>query len=145
VKYNFSNKIQDIWLLIFKPLQLKSNIANIRKVGFGIFMLIYFLSLFNNILFVHSHWYEGNLVALHAHPYSLNFDQESKKKKDSHSNEEYELYDLIYNTPILELDFFTFELSPFYNESTTTFTVVLTSYESKNKPFHDVRGPPVLV
>jgi hypothetical protein len=108
-------------------------------------MLIYFLSLFNNILFVHSHWYEGHLVALHAHPYSLTFDQESKKKKDSHSNEEYELYDLIYNTPILGLEFFDFEIRPFSNELNTTFSIVLTSYESKNLPFHDVRGPPVLV
>ena len=123
---------------------MKSNISNIRKVGFGIFMLIYFLSLFNNILFVHSHWYEGNLVALHAHPYSLDFDKEGNKKKDTHSNEEYELYDLIYNAPILELDFFDFEISPSYDELNTTFSKVLTSYESKNKPFHDVRGPPVL-
>jgi hypothetical protein len=124
---------------------LKSNIQNIRKIGFGIFMLIYFLSLLNTILFIHSHWYEGNLVALHAHPYNLNFDQESKKKKDSHSNEEYELYDLVYNTPILELEFFDFEIRPFTNELNTTFSILFTSYESKNNPFHDVRGPPVLV
>ncbi|SMD42216.1 hypothetical protein SAMN00777080_0756 [Aquiflexum balticum DSM 16537] len=124
---------------------MKSNISNIRKVGFGIFMLIYFLSLFNNILFVHSHWYEGNLVALHAHPYSLDFDIEGNKKKDSHSKKEYELYDLIYNAPILGLEFFDFEIRPFTNELNTTFSIVLTSYESKNKPFHDVRGPPVLV
>jgi hypothetical protein len=108
-------------------------------------MLIYFLSLFNNILFVHSHWYEGHLVALHAHPYSFNFDQENKKKKDTHSNEEYELYDLIFNAPILELEFFNFKIHPLSDELNTTFSIVLTSYESKNKPFHDVRGPPVLV
>lgn len=108
-------------------------------------MLIYFLSLFNNILFVHSHWYEGHLVALHAHPYSLAFDQEDNKKKDTHSSEEYELYDLIYNTPILEFDFFDFKISPFRKELNTAFSIILFSYGSKNTPFHDVRGPPVLV
>lgn len=108
-------------------------------------MLIYFLSLFNNILFVHSHWYEGNLVALHAHPYSLTFDQESKKKKNTHSNEEYELYDLIYNAPILELEFFDFKMLPFSNKLNTTFSKNFISYESKIKLFQFLRGPPVLV
>ena len=123
---------------------MKSNISNSRNVGFSIFMLIYFLSLFNNILFVHSHWYEGNLIALHAHPYSLKLDQESNKKKNTHSNEEYELYDLIYNAPILELEFFDFKILPFSNKLNTTFSKNIISYKSKIKFFQFLRGPPVL-
>lgn len=83
-------------------------------------------------------------MALHAHPYSFTFDQESKKKKNTHSNEEYELYDSIYNAPILELEFFYFKILPFYYKLNTTFSKKIISYESKIKLFQFLRGPPVL-
>lgn len=105
-------------------------------------MLIYFLSLFNSIFFIHSHWYDGHLIALHAHPYGGNSDDEGNKKRDTHSQEEYELYDLIYHSPLLELEFFDLELNHFYDESNDSFSDIFISFESKIKPFHSGRGPP---
>jgi hypothetical protein len=139
------NKIKNNQFKKTKPQNLKSIISHIRKVGFGIIILIYFLSLFNSIFFLHSHWYNGHLVALHAHPYNLSLEGEGNKKKDTHSKKEYELYDLIYHSPILELEFFNFEISLFYDECHDSFADFFISYESKVKPFHHGRGPPVLI
>lgn len=108
-------------------------------------MLIYSLSLFNSIFFIHSHWYEGNLVALHAHPYNVDFEGDGNKNRGSHSQEEFELYDLIYNSTFLEVEFFDIEISPVYAESKNSFFDILISFESNIKPFHFGRGPPVLI
>jgi hypothetical protein len=121
---------------------LKSGFLNTRKIGFGIFMLIYFLSLFNNILFVHAHWNNGDLIALHAHPYKIDFGQDENKSKGSHSDEELELYDLIYNTPVLELEFFDFELNPFTQNTDSTFSTILLLDEKQFISHKDIRGPP---
>jgi hypothetical protein len=108
-------------------------------------MLIYFLSLFNSIFFTHSHWYDGQLVALHAHPYNIDYERDGNKKRDTHSQEEYELYDLIYNTPLLELEFFYLAVNPFYGESSDIISYVFISFESKIKPLHSGRGPPITI
>ncbi|WP_375583013.1 hypothetical protein [Cyclobacterium xiamenense] len=66
-------------------------------------LLAYFFSLSCHVVFVHSHWKEGRLVALHAHPYDFGSDGGERKKKDTHSDKEYELYKLIFTSPLLEL------------------------------------------
>lgn len=124
---------------------MESILSPNRKFGVSIILLIHFLSLYNDILFVHSHWFEGNLVSVHAHPYSQKIDNENHQNKDTHSDEEYELYDLIFNTPTVELEFFDFELSPFCNKSSSFFTAILFFQESNIKFLHYVRGPPDLM
>jgi hypothetical protein len=112
-----------------------------RKVGLGIFLMILLSSLFCNIFFVHSHWYEGNLVAIHAHPYALGSD-DAGNKKDNHTREEYELYELIFNTPFLALEFFDVDLHPISSEQSFPQVSWDISHRDQFLPTHPVRGPP---
>ncbi|WP_209331099.1 hypothetical protein [Lunatimonas salinarum] len=113
-----------------------------RRIGFGIFMLVYFLALCNSSFFLHSHWKNGRLVALHAHPSAIGSADEDNKERDTHSNEEYALYDLIYNTPALELAFFEFGIHREGSEVLKYFPGSFNFFLSEHTCFHDVRGPP---
>ncbi|MCF1749492.1 hypothetical protein [Mariniradius sediminis] len=121
---------------------MESIFQKIRRVGFGMFMLLHLLLLFNKIIFFHSHWYNGHLVAVHAHPYEFNSESPSGQDDGSHSKEELELYDLISNTPRLELEFFEFVLSPFHAESNDSIASILFKYEDNSGSAWHIRGPP---
>ncbi|MFD2201249.1 hypothetical protein [Shivajiella indica] len=88
--------------------KLKNIVTYCRKLGSSILLLAYTFMLFNNIIFIHSHWSDEHLVAVHAHPYNLDLDDKERKNKEQHSNDEYELYELIFNTPVTEISFFSF-------------------------------------
>jgi hypothetical protein len=109
------------------------------------FMLLHLLLLFNNIIFFHSHWYDGHLVAVHAHPYNLDSENPNGQDESSHSRQELELYDLISSTPSVALGFFTFVLRPFQQESEFSISSILSKYEDNSGHCRLIRGPPAAV
>lgn len=122
------------------------NVTYRRKASLGMLMLIYFSSLFCDVFFLHSHWSEGNLVAIHSHPYSFDKEEEgNRKKRNNHSKQEYELYDLIYSTPLLALEFFDFQFTPVSQEVDVFSVNTLRSYTSSPLALRQVRGPPFFV
>lgn len=121
---------------------MESIFQKIRRVGFGMFMLLHLLLLFNNIIFFHSHWYNGHLVAVHAHPYQIDPENPSGQDDGSHSKEELELYDLIFNTPSLELGFFEYVLQPFDSKAEDAIASILFKYEDNSCSAWHIRGPP---
>lgn len=76
-----------------------------HRISLVIYMSVYGFLLLNNSLFIHSHWSDSTLIAVHAHPYFLDFSDENKKSQEQHSSQEYELLYLLYQTIYFDLDF----------------------------------------
>jgi hypothetical protein len=78
--------------------------------------------LLNHSLFIHSHWNNGVLIAIHAHPYQIDFSEGNQKDDSDHSEQEYFFLEQIFETPYFNFKFFDVQIiSP---------CIVYTSYTS---------------
>ncbi|SEJ48927.1 hypothetical protein SAMN05192553_104250 [Cyclobacterium xiamenense] len=116
-----------------------------RKLAVWAVLLVYFFSLSCHVVFVHSHWDGGQLVALHAHPYNLGTEGNNSKKNDTHSEEEYELYKLIFASPLLELGFYEVIIESVVPEPSVTPAFLPQFHQETFRSHRPVRGPPLFV